>query len=277
MKQELFKIGELDVMGRATFMPPFRINSSLQNEARFVHVIHGNSKFYSPVNKFDLFCGDNVLMKCDNFVNSWEPNPDGKETQVIAFQIYPEVLEEIYDGKIPGLFSGSDKLPEKPLEKIPPNALIDNLITNLIYYIDNPKLLTEELVKVKLQELIHVLVSTDETGRIKGILASLFNSPEYEFKEVIHSHLYEDVNLEELAYFTGLSLSSFKRKFKAIFNSSPAQYIKGKRLDQAKLLLDTTKLRISEIAYDCGFNDIGYFSKSFQTAFNVSPSEYRKS
>ena len=44
----------------------------------------------------------------------------------------------------------------------------------------------------------------------------------------------------------------------------------------AENLLKTTNGRISDIAYDCGFNDMAYFSKSFSQVYHASPSNYRK-
>ena len=57
---------------------------------------------------------------------------------------------------------------------------------------------------------------------------------------------------------------------------SPGKYLKSKRLEKAEELLKSTELRISEIAYDLGFEDMGYFSKSFTSVYKHSPSEYRK-
>lgn len=121
-----------------------------------------------------------------------------------------------------------------------------------------------------------ILIHTDQSGQIRKILSDLFQSKEYEFKEIIHSHLYEDLKIEDLAFFAGLSLSSFKRKFKTVFGTSPTRYIKTKRLEKAIYLLKDPQLRISDVAYDCGFNDIGYFSKVFHAAYDSSPTDYRK-
>ena len=128
---------------------------------------------------------------------------------------------------------------------------------------------------LKIRELLHLLVENDQNGAIKGILGELFNTSEYVFKDVIQAHLFEDLNLDDLAFFTGLSLSPFKRKFSTVYGTSPNKYITSKRLEKAQTLLRTSDLRISEVAYDCGFNDLGYFSKSFKNYYNLSPSDYR--
>ena len=113
-------------------------------------------------------------------------------------------------------------------------------------------------------------IHSDADGQLKPILRELFSNKEYRFQEIIHANLYENLKLEELAFLTGLSVSSFQRKFKSIFHSSPRRYMLDQRLQKAKELLQNSSLRISEIAADCGFEDVGHFSKSFAVFFSVS-------
>ncbi|MEO1262292.1 MAG: AraC family transcriptional regulator [Bacteroidota bacterium] len=275
-KRQHIELLDKIVIGRAIFQPPFRINAALENEARFLHVINGRSTMYAPIDQVRLTNDDSLFMSCDNVVNNWLENEDGSLNEVIVIQFYPEIIQYVYDGLIPDFFSVKQKIKSRPVEKIAPNAMISNYAQSLRFYFDNPGYMTDDLTRLKIKELILILVSTDPSGRIKTILSDLFKSNEYEFRDIIHSNLYEDMSIQDLAFFAGLSLSSFKRKFKNVFGTSPAQYIKSKRLEKAKSLLEKTDLRITEIAFDCGFNDVGHFSKSFQSAFQVTPSEYRK-
>jgi signal transduction histidine kinase/CheY-like chemotaxis protein/ligand-binding sensor domain-containing protein/AraC-like DNA-binding protein len=66
------------------------------------------------------------------------------------------------------------------------------------------------------------------------------------------------------------------RKIKALTNKSTAIYIRSIRLQKAADLLRSTTLSISEIAYEVGFDDPKYFSRTFSNEFGVSPSEMRK-
>lgn len=276
LKRDEFKLLDRVVFGRAAFNPPFKASSPLENEARFVHVVNGTSRLHAPQDRIDLQMGDNVLMRCENFVNNWMKNEDGAPSEVLIFHLYPEVLKHIYDDQLPDFLTASSSAVVPSAEKIPPNKMVDNFVHGLRFYLDNRAMLTEALLKVKFQELLLILVNTDQSGTVKAMLSDLFNTKAYEFREIIHSNLFEDLKLEDLAFLAGMSLSSFKRKFNTVFGTSPNQYIRTRRLDRAKKLLEQSDQRISEIAYDCGFNDIGYFSKSFSAKFNCSPSDYRK-
>jgi AraC-like DNA-binding protein len=263
--------------GRVEFNPPFKASSPLVEEARLMHVVRGRSKLHFPNGQLELSSGDTIIMKCENFLNSWYENENNESSEAVIMHFYPDVLTHIYDGKIPDYLQFNGTVQPKPVEKIEPNEMMDNYIGSLRFYIDNAKLVNPTLIKLKYQELIHILVSTDKSGEIKSLLGSLFKSETHEFQEVIRTHLFEDLRLEDLAFLVGQSLSTFKRKFQSIYGTSPATYIRTQRLEKAKELLENQgDIRISEVAYDTGFNDLSYFSKLFTSTYSVSPSEYRK-
>jgi AraC-like DNA-binding protein len=66
------------------------------------------------------------------------------------------------------------------------------------------------------------------------------------------------------------------RKLKTLFGVSATEFIRNERLKMAADLLKNEKLSISEIAYNVGFNDVGYFSKCFKEIYHLSPSDYQK-
>ena len=104
----------------------------------------------------------------------------------------------------------------------------------------------------------------------------MFSRDEINFKEVIEANLYNNLTIEELAILTNLSLSSFKREFNKQYNCSPAKYIRQRRLEKAAKLLQSTSLRVSDIAYDCGYQDVAHFSKAFLKEYDATPTGYRE-
>ena len=137
--------------------------------------------------------------------------------------------------------------------------------------------MSDELLKLKIKELLLLLSKTDNVGIIKTLLAGMFDPLEINFKEVIEANIYNNLSVQDLAELTNLSLSSFKREFEKHFSSSPAKYIKRRKLEKATKLLKNTELRITDVAFDSGFNDLAHFSKSFQSEYGLAPSDYRDS
>lgn len=63
--------------------------------------------------------------------------------------------------------------------------------------------------------------------------------------------------------------------FKETLGVTPLKYIIQKRLEYAKTLLTTTDKSISDIAKECGYSDVAYFSKTFKRVEKLTPNEYR--
>ena len=74
---------------------------------------------------------------------------------------------------------------------------------------------------------------------------------------------------------TNLSLSSFKREFKKNYNDTPANYIRNKKLEKSAELLALSEERITDVAFDCGFNSTQYFATVFKKWTGKSPSAHK--
>ena len=274
---QTYSVKEWVVFGRNKFKPPFRVSDELINEARVVHVVKGNSRLYSANHYTNLKPGDTVIMKSDNFINDWLENPDDGLNEVVAFQLSSDFLQYLYSNQLPAWFKTKKVDSVNPVITIDQNKLLEPYFNGLEAYWDQPDFISEDIVLAKVRELLSILVTGDNSGEVQKILGNLFQANEYEFQEVIRKNLFENLSIEELAFLTGQSLSSFKRKFTTIFGTSPVKYINARRLDQAQTMLASSDLSISEIAFSCGFNDIGYFSKTFKAYYKISPSEFRNS
>ena len=85
-----------------------------------------------------------------------------------------------------------------------------------------------------------------------------------------------DFSASQLAEVILMSQTQVYRKLKALTDQTPSQFIRSIRLQRAKELLKTTDLTISEIAYEVGFSDPNYFSRTFNKAFHIPPRDFRK-
>ena len=86
----------------------------------------------------------------------------------------------------------------------------------------------------------------------------------------------EDFSIHDLAEQLFLSRSQLHRKIKALTGYSSTIFIRSIRLQEAKRLLTTTDLNISEIAYQVGFKTPLYFYQIFKETFGETPSNLRK-
>jgi len=96
-------------------------------------------------------------------------------------------------------------------------------------------------------------------------------------REQLEQHLADaDFDGPRLARAMLLSEVQLYRKIKALTGKSTAIYMRSIRLHKGLELLRSTSLTVSEIAYDVGFEDPNYFSRTFSQEFGTAPSEMRK-
>lgn len=94
--------------------------------------------------------------------------------------------------------------------------------------------------------------------------------------EHIHARISNEISVDELADEANVTKPYFIKLFKREFGTSPIQYINGKKVERAQLLLYTTNKAVKEVAYALGFNDQNYFIRMFRKATGITPQEYRK-
>ena len=92
----------------------------------------------------------------------------------------------------------------------------------------------------------------------------------------INDNFMRDIPLEEIAKISGVSEQHFCRVFKTVTGMRPVEYILNKRISEAKLLLVSTDMKISEIAASVGFNDQNYFGIIFRRSTGLTPTAYRR-
>ena len=84
------------------------------------------------------------------------------------------------------------------------------------------------------------------------------------------------LNVEDLGHEMGMSRVQLYRKLKSLTNSSPNELLRRIRLRRASLLLTSTEMNVSEVAYEVGFSSPSYFTKCYKEEFGESPTEKRK-
>jgi len=273
---------QLDLFGKKAFEkaimePPFRFSAEMPNEACFYYLVEGCSSTYTSSGKVKTMSSEGLVLRCGNYFNEYLASNNSSYCEAIAVHFYPDMLKMIYDKDFPDFLVNVEKIKPIRYEKVQTSALLKTYVDSLQFYFDNPQLVSEELLKLKIKELILLLAKTDKAEAVRSLIEGLFTPAEIDFKETIEANLYNNLTLEELAKLTNLSLSSFKREFARQYNTSPAKYIRRRKLEQAAKLLKGTELRISDIAFDCGFVDLAHFSKVFQREHGCSPSDYRLS
>ena len=95
-------------------------------------------------------------------------------------------------------------------------------------------------------------------------------------REFIDEHQGEDLSLAEVARAVNCSTFYFCKMFKKATSLHFTEYLARVRIEKAKNLLLNPNLRISEIAYEVGFQSLTHFNRVFRRLVGESPTEYRQ-
>lgn len=276
-----FKEQIIKYKGKVVFikltMPYFNrtVKHYAEDEACFMFVNKGSVAVRAQDNYIELNPDNALLAKCLNYF--FEPSTGKKMCyegiESTGIFIYPSLVKELFQFDL----NTSNYSLDFNLKQIQVNQLLNNYRDSIDILLDNPDLADESMIQTKLKEFILLVSKLQQAPSQLDFLAALFKPNEVAFKSTIQHNLYSNLSLDELAILCHLSTSSFKRKFKTVFNESPKKYISKKKVEKAASLLRTSELRITDIAYDVGFDSLSTFNRNFTNIYGKSPSAYRLS
>ncbi|MDT0295906.1 helix-turn-helix domain-containing protein [Mesonia ostreae] len=166
----------------------------------------------------------------------------------------------------------------KPYQEKVPYFVIENddyiasFISSLssITFEDSPY--CDAILALKFDEILLYLL--DKYGsEFEHYLHALISKGVSPFKNIVEDHVHSNLKLEEIAFLCNMSLSTFKRHFTAEYKEAPGKWLKDKRLQKAKELLQGGDLKASDIYLDVGYNNLSNFSVAFKNKFGISPTE----
>jgi len=131
------------------------------------------------------------------------------------------------------------------------------------------------IIRMRNEIYIHKRIDTIK----KQVLRQHAAEKEHEFvmkvTKLVEENISQDMNVDMIAEEMGLSRSAFFKRMKSLTGKAPVDFIKDIRLARAAKLITATNMGITEIAYQVGFSDPGYFGKCFRKKFGITPKEYR--
>ncbi len=141
------------------------------------------------------------------------------------------------------------------------------------YSLDN---MSESLTKAYFFELIIYLIRCQRYTHNINQRTNLSNITIGEIVNFIENNYSRQLTLPEIAAQFGISESSLTKKIKIFTNMTFKEYLTKTRIEAAKSLLISSEKSITEIAYECGYNNSNFFGDVFKKAVGMSPSSYRK-
>jgi len=273
MKKQTLKLRGKRVFEKLQMNNEFgRFQKLFENdEACFLFMAEGGLTFRSPTQLIELNEGEAVVAKCGNyFIEPLKVPAKEEKLEAIGAYFYPNMVKEFFQSDLKlGDFKNNFDVSKTKVE-----PLMKLFIQSLNHLFEHPELADENMILSKLKELILLLGKTEDS--IHHFINSLFTPFEYDFKEIIQKNTFANLSMTELANLCGCSLATFKRRFNKFYDLPPAKYLLQKKLEKSMELLHVESYAISDIAYECGFDNINHFNKAFKKQYGLSPSQSRK-
>jgi AraC-like DNA-binding protein len=145
--------------------------------------------------------------------------------------------------------------------------------------IHQPALSTQQLnwSLVSLILALHASESRIETGLRQA--SNRDNKYQHKMQQVaswIDSHLHENLSLDQASAEFGLSRSLFSREFNRHTGMSFVEHCNTRRVEKAALVLSTTDLNITEVAFGSGFSNLSHFHRQFKANYGLTPGTFRR-
>ncbi len=93
--------------------------------------------------------------------------------------------------------------------------------------------------------------------------------------DYLNKNYMDDMTLDSLAAYAGFSRYTLSRMFRQHTGETFTQYLSRRRVDMAMELLSSTRLPVTQVALQCGFNSIATFNRVFREVKGCTPTQYR--
>lgn len=236
-----------------------------------VYMYSGELEINERGNITRLHKGMCAFIRKDNNVQLTKQAKDGEQFKAIFLMFTRKFLQEFYQKLDKRTIPTDVKRYNVSLRKLPLRPDITSLFESMTPYFDSDIKPTDALLNLKMMEGVYALLNTD-----KELYASLFDFTEpwkIDILEFLNNNYMNDLSMEEIANYTGRSLSTFKRDFKKYSDLPPQKWLIKRRLEAAHELLSNGKKKVSEVCFDVGFKNLSHFSKIYKEAYGYAPTK----
>lgn len=197
--------------------------------------------------------------------------PDGeKPFAAITVFLAQKTLREYsleHDVKANGIYIGELNM---MLEN---DAFLKGYFDSLMPYFDQPEKLTPILAQAKTTEIIALLL---RNPALKNFLFDFSEPHKIDLEAYMNRHFSYNVPLAQFAKLTGRSLSTFKRDFTKLYDTTPKRWLQKRRLEEAHFLISQKNRKPSDVYLELGFENLSHFSFAFKKQFGYVPTALTK-
>ncbi len=226
--------------------------------------ISGETKIVQADATYIFREGDIFLIPRNQLATIINYPKDGQPHKTVVMHLTTKRLRDYYAN-----------LPVKPtaaesqkIYRFHDHPLLKSCLASLVPYFDITDL-PENIAALKITEAISILRAIDKG--IDNVLANLDEPGKIDLAGYMEKNFMFNLPLEKFGYLTGRSLTTFKRDFSKVFNTTPQRWLTQKRLELAHYQFVENKRKPVDVCYEVGFENLSHFSYAFKKHFGYAP------
>lgn len=246
--------------------------SKMVRDHFLVYVYSGEYIVEEEMKKTVVRPGECVFIRRDNRVEMAKQPKNGEPFMGIFICFKRKFLREVFqEFKKKDLPYDAGKHKQSVI-KLPETPDIKGLFLSITPYFDSSIKPSNDIMRLKMLEGIHALLRIDE--RFYPTLFDFAEPWKIDILEYMNENYMYDLSIDEIASFTGRSLSTFKRDFKKSSELSPEKWLIQRRLEAAFDKLKEPGKSVTDVYLEVGFKNLSHFSSAFKKQYGVSPSSF---
>ena len=271
----LFRKFQVDNLLFAEFECPYEEGMSgiWWHDNFFAYILAGKSLLKTPRNEYTLEPGDCVFGRKGSVLSATQTREGFCELLIFVPDNFIKSVIEKYEltlGRVT-----VKKIPDTiiPIET---DRILTTYFQSLLQYFTRSQSPSRALLKLKFEELIVHLMTHAEFNVLRCYFQEICSRSKQSVSEIMEYNFCSNLSLEEFARMCARSLSGFKRDFKKQYGIPPGRWLREKRLEHSKFLLENANLNIGEVCLECGFENRSHFIREFRKKYGTPPGVYRR-
>ena len=151
---------------------------------------------------------------------------------------------------------------------------VQNFVDSLEQVLKLPKKIQTKILKNKFEELMLYLIHQHNADFLNSLVQNVDDKIS-RLTNIAENNKHKKLNLEELAFLCNMSVSTFKRAFFKIYQSTPMKWFNEQRLNHIAFMLKTNRNRPIELYEEAGYENFSNFVQAFKKKFGMTPKQYQ--
>lgn len=228
--------------------------------------ISGETKIVQADSTYFFKKGDIFLIPRNQLATIINYPKHGQPHKTVVMHLSMKMLRNFYAN----LHVKPKSLESQKIYSFSNHPLLESCLASLVPYFEMNEL-PENIASLKITEAISILRTIDKA--IDNVLASFEEPGKIDLAEYMERNFMFNLSLEKFGYLTGRSLTTFKRDFSRVFNTTPRRWLTQKRLELAHYNFVEKKKKPIDVCYEVGFENLSHFSYAFKKHFGYAPTD----